>query len=60
MRPTTLDALAIAVEVYPRTCRTNFDAPGFCVVNVGDAIGSVPFRRLMDDIKRDMALRDDE
>ncbi len=55
LRPFTLDVKAIAGDIYERTCRTNFDAPGFCVVNVGDSIGSVAFRQLMVDIKRAMA-----
>ena len=55
LRPPTLDVVAIAREVYDRTCRTTFDAPGFCLVDVGDSIGSVAFRHLMTDIKREMA-----
>ncbi|HBJ35601.1 MAG TPA: hypothetical protein DDZ51_12805 [Planctomycetaceae bacterium] len=55
LRPSSLDAQSIAADVYDRTCRTSFDQPGFCVVNVGDTIGSVAFRQLMADIKREMA-----
>jgi hypothetical protein len=55
LRPSTLDVCGIALDVYNRTCRTNFDAPGFCLVNVGNDIGSVSFRQLMVDIKREMA-----
>lgn len=55
IRPTTLDVPTIAEGIYDRTCRTDFDAPGFCVVNVGTAIGSVEFRRLMVDLVRAMA-----
>lgn len=33
----------------------SFDAPGFCVLNVGQGIDSVAFRRLMVDLKREMA-----
>jgi hypothetical protein len=54
LRPSTLDAHDIALDVYNLTCRTNFDAPGFCLVNVGGSIGSVAFRQLMVDIKREM------
>ncbi len=54
LRPSTLDAHDIALDVDNLTCRTNFDAPGFCIVNVGAAIGSVAFRKLMVDIKREM------
>ncbi len=55
LHPSTLDVRAIATAVYSRTCRTAFDAPGFCVVNVGITIGSVVFRQLMVDLKREMA-----
>jgi len=55
LRPSALDFHAIAADVYDRTCRTHFDAPGFCVVNVGASMQSVAFRRLMVDIKREMA-----
>jgi hypothetical protein len=54
LSPSTLDPHDIALEVYNLTCRTNFDAPGFCLVNVGGSIGSVAFRQLMVDIKREM------
>jgi hypothetical protein len=54
LRPSILDAHQIADDVYNLTCRTNFDAPGFCLVNVGGSIGSVPFRQLMVDVKREM------
>ena len=55
MRAQKPNAAAIAAEIYERTCRTNFDAPGFCVVNVGETIGSVAFRQLMTDVKLEMA-----
>jgi len=42
LQPPTLDVKRIALDVYNRTCRTNFDEPGFCVVNVGNSIDSVP------------------
>lgn len=54
LRPSTLDVRGIALQVYNRTCRTNFDAPGFCLVNIGDSIGSVAFRQLMVSVKREM------
>ena len=54
LRPSTLDAHDIALGVYNLTCRTDFDAPGFCLVNVGGSIGSVAFRQLMVDFKREM------
>lgn len=55
LRRDTLDVREIAAEVYSRTCRTDFEAPGFCVVNVGRSLGSVAFRQLMVDIKTAMA-----
>ena len=54
-RPPTLDARSIARDVYERTCRTTFDAPGFCLVNVGESTESVTFRQLMIEIKQEMA-----
>lgn len=56
LRPSTLDVQSIAADVYGRTCRTRFDAPGFCVVNVETSMESVAFRQLMVDIKREMAI----
>jgi len=55
MHPGALDVSSIASDVYRRTCRVTFDAPGFCVLNVGQDIDSVAFRRLMVDLKREMA-----
>ncbi|WP_067561236.1 hypothetical protein [Halofilum ochraceum] len=55
LRPRELDAESIAAEVAPRTCRVDFDAPGFCVINVGRDINPVGFRQLMADLKREMA-----
>jgi hypothetical protein len=55
MRPSSLDVQAIAWDIYNRTCRTDFDAPGFCAVNAGNSIRSVAFRHLMVGIKRAMA-----
>ncbi len=55
LHPGTLDVRAIATDVYERTCRTNFDAPGFCVLSVGTVMDSVAFRQLMVDIMREMA-----
>ncbi len=55
LRPSLLDVQSMAATLYDRTCRTNFDAPGFCVVNVGQAIDSVAFRQLMVALKQAMA-----
>lgn len=53
--PESLDASVIADIIYRKTCRSDFTAPGFCVVNVGNTVGSVAFRRLMVDLKEEMA-----
>jgi hypothetical protein len=55
MRPASLDVPSIAADIYGRTCRTDFQAPGFCVLNVGHALDSVGCRQLMADVKREMA-----
>lgn len=55
MRPSSLDVQPIAAEVYRRTCRIDFRAPGFCVVNVGGSLDSVSFRQLMVNLKRAMS-----
>ncbi len=55
LRPSILDVPAIAKAVHDRTCRTGLNAPGFCVVNVGDCMDAVAFRQLMVDLKREMA-----
>lgn len=49
------DAGAIAEALYRRTCRVDFDAPGFCVLDPGQEMDSVTFRRLMVTLKRAMA-----
>lgn len=51
MHPTSRDVSLIAPDVYNRTCRTDFDEPGFCVVNVGPSVDSVAFRRMMVELK---------
>jgi hypothetical protein len=48
-----LDSLALAV--YNLVCRRDFNAPGFCLINVGADIDSVAFRRLMVNLKIKMA-----
>lgn len=54
IQPSSLDVQAIAPDLYDRICRTDFNGPGFGVVNVGSAISSVAFRQLMVDLKRAM------
>jgi len=41
------DLPEIAKDLYRRTCRTSFEAPGFCLLNFGCSIDSTRFRRLM-------------
>lgn len=55
LRPRSLDVKTVAADLYARTCRTDFDAPGFCILNAGHAIDSIGCRRLMVDLKREMA-----
>jgi len=55
MRPSSLDVGSIAADIYRRACRVNFDAPGFFVLNLGHSIDSVAFRRVMVDLKGEMA-----
>ena len=56
LRTATLDFQHIARSVYMRTCRSSFDYPGFCVLNVGLDLDSVAFRQLMVDLKIAMAV----
>lgn len=55
MRPSSLDVGAVAIDIYRRTCRVDFDSPGFCVLNLGDQIDSQRLRQIMVDLKREMA-----
>jgi hypothetical protein len=55
LRASAIDPATIAAELYERTCRTDFDAPGFCLLNVGSSIGSHGFRELMVALKRNMS-----
>ncbi len=55
LSPSVLDVETIASDIYARTCRFDFNAPGFCTLNVGQSIDSVAFRQLMVDLKRAMA-----
>lgn len=45
----------LVAEIYSQTCRTDFSEPGFSLTNVGRAIDSVAFRRLMVDLKSAMS-----
>ncbi|WP_204138909.1 hypothetical protein [Halomicronema sp. CCY15110] len=55
LAPSKRDVLEIALDIYDRTCRTGFDAPGFCLVNIAEAMDSGAFRQLMVDLKTAMA-----
>lgn len=55
LRPESFDVGAVAAEVYARTCRVDFEAPGFCLVNLGQSLDSVGFRQRMVDLKGAMA-----
>ncbi len=45
----------LAREIYDRVCRTDFSAPGFCLVTVEGCSDSVLFRQLMVDLKEAMS-----
>ena len=49
------DVSQLAVDVYERVCRTGFEQPGFCLVDLGADFGSQPLRQLMVKLKREMA-----
>lgn len=55
LRPSSLDVSAMAADIYRRTCRVDFDSPGFCVLSLGDQLDSQILRQIMVDLKRDMA-----
>ncbi len=55
LQPGGLDARAIADVMYERSCRTDFSQPGFCLLDVGSEVGSVGLRRLMVDLKLELA-----
>src|SRR2546425_5811636 len=45
---------ALAASVYDRVCRTNFNSPGFCLIDLGANTSSQWLRRLMVALKRQM------
>jgi hypothetical protein len=55
LRRATIDVESLAADIYARTCRTDFNAPGFCVLNIGCETDSTACRRLMVDLKLAMA-----
>src|SRR5262245_7339542 len=42
----------LAEAVYGRVCRVGFDAPGFCLVDLGAGLSSSALRRFMIDLER--------
>lgn len=55
LHPDSPDAGAVAEPAYQRTCRTDFAAPGFCVIHLGRDLEPVGFRRFMVELKQAMA-----
>ena len=53
----------LADAVYERVCRTDFAAPGFCLIDLGERFSSTELRRTMVDLSRALRsiheLRDD-
>jgi hypothetical protein len=45
---------SLAVEVYDRLCRTDFAAPGFCLIDLGPEFSSPAQRRFMVALKRSL------
>lgn len=52
--PSCANLHAFAHAVYPRVCRTDFEAPGFCLISLGDRLSSTALRRYMIDLFRDL------
>jgi len=50
------EVIEFAPEVYRLTCRTDFDAPGFCLLNLGRELTSSEFRRAMVELMRAMSV----
>lgn len=45
---------SLAQQAYDATCRTDFEEPGFCLIDAGETSNSVAFRQLMVDLKNAM------
>src|SRR5438105_4148074 len=41
----------LAATIYDRVCRTGFDSPGFCLVDLGSSTSSKALRRLMVELR---------
>ena len=44
----------LAAVIYQRTCRIDFEQPGFCVIRLGAEFGSFALRRFMVDLKSEL------
>lgn len=53
--PDALTLSELARTVYRRTCRTDFSAPGFCLINLGAKLDSQTLRRRMVALKQELA-----
>ena len=54
LSPEISDLTALASDLYQRTCRTDFNEPGFCLANLGAVLDSHTFRRMMVNLKGEM------
>lgn len=52
----SIDITGIATSIFQRVCRTGFDQPGFCVVNLGDDIDSRTLRHIMIEVQHELAI----
>ena len=48
------DTFDLAGEAYRRVCRSAFDAPGFCIIDLGPESSSVAMRQAMVALKREL------
>ncbi len=55
LRGYDFDTATLAETLYTRTCRSDFDSPGFCLLHLGEVANSVAFRQLMVDLKQQMS-----
>ncbi|MFO0942637.1 MAG: hypothetical protein U0930_18020 [Pirellulales bacterium] len=55
LRSTVPNVSNLAEDIYERTCRTTFDFPGFCLLNLGKSLSSNEFRQVMVELKNEMS-----
>jgi hypothetical protein len=53
--PELMDVTDLAERMYAKTCRTNFEQPGFCLIRLGHRVDSVGLRNLMWELKERLA-----